>query len=248
MEEIENLVRPLENILNRALDNIYLNTAIKVFIVLYAALAAPKLPGSIINLLDNTFTRIFISFMIVLIATKDPSIALLVSIAFIISLQTANKLRLVNTSLSVNQKNELSWLPSDKDSQESYKNKNKKKKIDEEMPPEEMPAEAPEEMPQEMPEEMPEEMPPEKFSDSLLRDEIDAMNLSVPSENLKNPVSALEEANSNKNASNPFTTQYQFLDAQSNLVPGQNQESSNKTFENQHCIQAMQEETPDGNE
>ena len=45
MNQMRKLTKPIisevEKILNRSLDNIYLNTALKVFLVLYAALAAP---------------------------------------------------------------------------------------------------------------------------------------------------------------------------------------------------------------
>ena len=119
MEEVQNIINPVvdasEKVINRALDNVYISTAIKVFIGLYAAFAAPKLPPSLVNLMDNTFVRIIFAFVIVLTATRDPSIAILIAIAFIITLQTANKHRLINTTLSVSQPGESSWLPSAKD-------------------------------------------------------------------------------------------------------------------------------------
>ena len=119
MEEVQNIIEPVvnasEKVLNRALDNVYISTAIKVFIGLYAAFAAPKLPPSLVNLMDNTLVRIVFAFVIVLTATRDPSIAILIAIAFIITLQTANKYRLINTSLSVSDPGESSWLPSAKE-------------------------------------------------------------------------------------------------------------------------------------
>ena len=119
MEEVQNIIEPVvnasEKVLNRALDNVYISTAIKVFIGLYAAFAAPKLPPSLVNLMDNTLVRIVFAFVIVLTATRDPSIAILIDIAFIITLQTANKYRLINTSLSVSDPGESSWLPSAKE-------------------------------------------------------------------------------------------------------------------------------------
>ena len=48
-------------------------------------------------------------------AVRDPSIAIVVAVAFIITLQTANKYRLINTSLSVSDPGEASWLPSAKE-------------------------------------------------------------------------------------------------------------------------------------
>ena len=110
------VLNELEKILNRGLGNQYINVTLKIFLGLYAAMVAPKLPPSIANLMDNTLVRIVISFIIVFMATKDQSLALLVSLAFIITLQTANKFRLYNVSLSQSLPNQTSWLPSAKKS------------------------------------------------------------------------------------------------------------------------------------
>ena len=108
----KSILSELEKILNRGLDNIYLNTALKVFLVLYAALAAPRFPPKLVFLMDNVFVRIGISFLIVFMALKDPSLALIIAVVFIITLQTANKLRLINMDLSTALPGETSWLPS----------------------------------------------------------------------------------------------------------------------------------------
>jgi len=119
MNQMRKLTKPIisevEKILNRSLDNIYLNTALKVFLVLYAALAAPRFPPKLVFLMDNIFVRIGIAFLIVFMALRDPSLALIIAVAFIISLQTANKLRLINTDLSSALPGETSWLPSAKE-------------------------------------------------------------------------------------------------------------------------------------
>ena len=108
------IIQQTESILNRTMDNVYITTALKVFIGLYAAFAAPQLPPSLVNLMDNIVVRIAFAFIIVLMATRDPSIALMTAVAFIITLQTANKYRIMNTDLSVADVNETSWLPSAK--------------------------------------------------------------------------------------------------------------------------------------
>ena len=84
-----NILNELEKVLNRGLGNQYINLTLKIFLCLYAAMVAPKLPPSIANLMDNTLVRVVVAFIIVFMATKDPSLALLVSLAFIITLQTA---------------------------------------------------------------------------------------------------------------------------------------------------------------
>ena len=119
MKQIRKITNPLiksvEKVLNRALDNVYLNTAIKVFLILYAALAAPKFPPKLAFLMDNIFVRIGISFLIVFMAVRDPGIALMIAVAFIITLQTASKLRLMDGSLSQALPGQTSWLPSAKE-------------------------------------------------------------------------------------------------------------------------------------
>ena len=121
MEEVRNLVLNVlgqtETILNRGFENVYISTAIKVFLGLYAAFAAPQLPPSLVNLFDNILVRVGVAFVIVLLATRDPSMALMVAVAFVMTLQTANKLRLINTSLSVSDAGESSWLPSAREEQ-----------------------------------------------------------------------------------------------------------------------------------
>jgi len=132
MKQIRKLTMPVisevEKILNRGLDNIYLNTALKVFLVLYAALAAPQFPPKLAFLMDNVFVRIGISFLIVFMALRDPGLALIIAVAFIITLQTANKLRLISTDLSTAAPGETSWLPSTK---ENFYNEDKEEEEEE---------------------------------------------------------------------------------------------------------------------
>jgi hypothetical protein len=215
MEEVQNIINPVvdasEKVLNRALDNVYISTAIKVFIGLYAAFAAPKLPPSLVNLMDNTFVRIIFAFVIVLTATRDPSIAILIAIAFIITLQTANKHRLINTTLSVSQPGESSWLPSAKD-----------------------------------------EMPSDEQGEQDEQDEQDMMEMrmmenSMPSNNLNEPIiEPMASEPATEQPTNSFTSEYQFINAQDNGVPGANQESSVSTFENQMSVQGLHDNVPDG--
>ena len=59
MEEVQKtimpLVAPIEKVLNRGLDNVYISTALKVFIDYITAFAAPKLPPSLVNLAWTMF-------------------------------------------------------------------------------------------------------------------------------------------------------------------------------------------------
>lgn len=106
------VVSDIESGLDHGLGNKYVSTGLKVLLALYAAFAAPKLPKSVALMLDHTIVRILIAALIVFVATKDSSMAILLALAFILSLQTANKYKLIDTSQSVSKKGHLSWLPS----------------------------------------------------------------------------------------------------------------------------------------
>lgn len=106
------IVDDIEGTLDTGLSNKYVSTTLKVLLAFYAAFAAPNLPRSVASLLDHTVVRILIAILIVFVATKDASLAILVSLAFVLSLQTANKYKLIDTSRSISVPGKLSWLPS----------------------------------------------------------------------------------------------------------------------------------------
>lgn len=219
-DKVQNMVKEVlgssENVLNRALDNPYISTTLKVFLGLYAAFAAPQLPKSLANMMDHTVVRIVFAFLIVFMATRDPSLALMIAVAFIITLQTANKFRLYNTSLSRASAGEVSWLP-------SVNNVTSENVV-------EVEGEA----------EMPVVNEARTAEQSLISD-----NLNTVVENME----GAEVPNSVENASsveNVFTSEQQFNDAQSDNVPGANQESCVKSWGNQHCVQGLEENSPSG--
>ena len=230
MEEVQNIINPLvsgsEKVLNRALDNVYIGTALKVFIGLYAAFAAPKLPPTLVNLMDNTLVRIAFAFVIVLTATRDPSLAIMIAVAFIITLQTANKYRLINTSLSVSEPGESTWLPSAKDHpmmEDDEVSQDEQTPSDHQHEQETVAQDAQDAQDQQM---MEDSMPTNTLSEEIIEP--------MASE----PITAQVDST--------FTSQYQFLDAQTNDIPGANQDSSVSTFKNQMSIQGLHDNIPDG--
>ena len=270
---VRDSVETIETVLNRSLDNVYISTTIKVLIGLYAAFAAPKLPPSLVDLMDNILVRVAFAFVIVLTATRDPSIALMIAIAFIVTLQTANKFRLMGTELSVSAPGQTSWLPSAK--REGFFDQT----VDFQNPstPEEavdMPEEAVD-MPEEavdMPEEAddtverltrrrnvwrPSGEQKERFTNGDDQDlegagpEYFTDNLS-PHFQAKRPedLQAMKGSNLTANIeSNPtavFTSDIQFHDVQSNNVDHSDQKSCFKSMANQHCTQGLSLNSPNG--
>jgi hypothetical protein len=83
------------------LENEYVAGAISIFLIAYAGLAAPKLPNYIAKLFDYTFIKLFMFFMIVYISKKNATVAIIASIAVLVSIMTLNKLKLAESMMSV---------------------------------------------------------------------------------------------------------------------------------------------------
>jgi len=75
------------------LDNPYVSTFVKVFLVVYAGVWAPRLPPTLAGLFQNNMFRMLIFFLVVFVATKDARVALLIAVGFLMSMQA---LSLVN--------------------------------------------------------------------------------------------------------------------------------------------------------
>jgi hypothetical protein len=238
-ELIKKIINQTETILNRGLDNVYITTAIKVFLGLYAGFAAPKLPPNVIMLLDNIVVRIVVAFTIVLVATRDPSIALMISIAFIITLQTANRYRLINTNLSVADPGQASWLPSAKNSEhynvldgetgDMPSSKDVASDAVNKMDPAAAIAAGAEEG--EDPSLVGDNFLP--FHSNVENFDIHQMHGTKPIENFHSDPSS-------------FTTEAQFVSAQNNSIPGSDQNTCVSTFANQHCTQGLNNNSPNG--
>jgi len=59
-----------------------------LFIVLYTTLVAPKLPKCIAILFDNSIIKLSIMFFIAYLASTDKSLAIITTVALVVSLQT----------------------------------------------------------------------------------------------------------------------------------------------------------------
>jgi hypothetical protein len=234
MEQVNTIVKDLvvtaETVLNRSLDNVYISTTLKVLIGLYAAFAAPKLPPSLVDLMDNIVVRIAFAFIIVLTATRDAGMALMISIAFIVTLQTANKYRLINTDLSVAAAGQSSWLPSAK--RESFEDGDDPAPEEEGVGGETPPSATEEEIDGLGDGEEFYRNNNSPFFTGRRREDFQIMGASLLSDNLGDD--------------NLFTSADQFVDAQDNTVPGANQTSCQSTHANQHCTQGLSQNTPEG--
>ena len=71
-KQVEDVVQESLSIL----DNPYAKNIIKMFLVLYAGLAAPRLPAFHAGLFNNALFRIVVLFLIAYLGLKDTTIAL----------------------------------------------------------------------------------------------------------------------------------------------------------------------------
>ena len=69
------LMKPLS-----LLENKYVSGALKIFLILYAATVAPKLPSFMVSLLKNQIVKLLILFLIVYTGVKDPMLSLLIAV------------------------------------------------------------------------------------------------------------------------------------------------------------------------
>lgn len=73
------------------LDNQIVSSVLGLFLVLYAGLAAPKLPRSIAKLFDNPIFRVIVLFLVAFMASKNKSVALIAAVGLVVSFQTLNR-------------------------------------------------------------------------------------------------------------------------------------------------------------
>lgn len=73
-------------------SNPYATAIIAIFTIAYAAIVAPKLPEPIAKLMDYTVVRIIILFLIAYMANSNPTAALMIAIAFLVSMNTLTQL------------------------------------------------------------------------------------------------------------------------------------------------------------
>lgn len=91
---VKNLLASLEKSLvplNDFLRNEYLTGVIALFVVLYASNVSPRLPDVVMDLFNNPVFRVFVLFLVAYVANKNPAVALLVSVGFVVTLNVINR-------------------------------------------------------------------------------------------------------------------------------------------------------------
>ena len=109
MEEIKkfnNLVTPYLAFL----DQPYVSSVLKLVLILYGSLAAPKLPPSFGPVFSNTFFIVIVMSLIAWVGNHDPALALIIAVVYFMSIKhlTKNALQQVSDTGAVS--NEVSIL------------------------------------------------------------------------------------------------------------------------------------------
>ena len=86
------LMRPLQ-----LLENKYVAGALKMFLILYASMIAPKLPMFMEDALRNIVVKLLILFLIIYTNSKDPILSLLIAIGFVLSMHALRQAETVET-------------------------------------------------------------------------------------------------------------------------------------------------------
>lgn len=92
LKQFNSVADPLNKSLSVLKTNQYISSAVTLFLVLYAGLAAPVLPSHIAGLFDYRLFKLAVLFLVlVLLKGQNHLTALLVSVGFVVSMNTLTK-------------------------------------------------------------------------------------------------------------------------------------------------------------
>lgn len=79
----------------KVFSNQYVHAFLTVFVILYAGLARPALPSFIAKLFEYAVFRLLVLFTIAWISSRDAQVALLVAVAFVLTMGFLSEQRMV---------------------------------------------------------------------------------------------------------------------------------------------------------
>jgi len=98
MEQFDRTVKGALSVID---NNEYLSSALSLFLILYAGLAAPQLPEYVARLFDNPLFKLLIFFLIAYSAQKNPTVAIIASIGLMVSLHTLTRFKVNRQMVSM---------------------------------------------------------------------------------------------------------------------------------------------------
>lgn len=88
MDPANQMSRFVNKSLNLINNNKILSSILAMFLVLYAAMAAPKLPTNVVKMFDNVVVKLVYMFLMAYLVSKNPSVAIVSAAALLITIQT----------------------------------------------------------------------------------------------------------------------------------------------------------------
>lgn len=85
----------------KVLDNEYVSTALTLVLILYAGLAAPKLPENVAKVFDNSVVKLLVFILIAYIAKKNITVAIVAAVGVMVTLQTLTRHRVNSQMIKV---------------------------------------------------------------------------------------------------------------------------------------------------
>ena len=91
MNTVNKVSSGIDTVLKKINSNSYVSTIISLILVLYACLAAPKLPKKVAKIFGNNVFKAIFMFLIAYTASKDPKVAIISAVALLVSINTLTK-------------------------------------------------------------------------------------------------------------------------------------------------------------
>ncbi len=118
---ITNVLGQVNSSLNKVVGNIknseYAFIGLAVVLIVFAAYIAPRLPGNIIGLFDNTIIKVLIFLIIAFAAKQNPTIGIILLVCLMVLIQTASQRKIekkiidvVNQAKRENMTNEINQM------------------------------------------------------------------------------------------------------------------------------------------
>ena len=82
MNTVDEISRKVSGVLETVYSNKIANALLGLFLVLYAGLAAPKLPRSVAKLFGNKIFKVVILFLVAYMSSRNTSVAIIGSKVF----------------------------------------------------------------------------------------------------------------------------------------------------------------------
>jgi len=94
MDLLNQTFAQMDGALNQAFANQYVTAVVTIIIVVYGSMAAPELPDFLVRLFDFTLFKMLVLTLILLVNNYSPTVAIVMAVAFFLSLQTLSRYHL----------------------------------------------------------------------------------------------------------------------------------------------------------